>query len=194
MRLHLQVDIADRSVLVVGAGRAGAEKVRRLAAAGACVTVVDPAIPDESLADVAEVLRRAFEPGDVKDKWLVVAAADSDEVNAAVEAVATAAGVWVTRADRPDGGRVAFAASLTRGRVEVAVSTGGASPALARWVRDRVDEALPPELEVVADLLAETRRENSPRRHRSASIDDALAAVRAGDLDAARRLTNPDAG
>jgi len=190
MRLHLQVDITHRSALVVGAGRAGTEKIRRLIASGARVTVVDPAVRRELMADGVDVLARPFQSGDVRHRWLVVAAADSDEVNDAVEAAATAAGVWVTRADRPDGGRVAFAASLERGRVEVAVSTGGSSPTLARWVRERIDEAIPPEVGVVADLLAEARREDHPRGHRAVSIDALVDAVRAGDLDRARQLVS----
>lgn len=190
MRLHVQLDVDDRSVLVVGAGRAGVEKARRLAASGARVTVVDPAVHDESLNEIAEVLRRPFNSTDVVGRWLVVAAADSDDVNDSVEAAATREGIWVNRADRPDGGPAALAASLDRGRVQVAVSTGGASPALARWVRDRIDAALPAEIAVVASLLAGTRHEGRPRGHRSVRIDEVLAAVRAGDLDEARRLVN----
>lgn len=190
MRLHVHLDVGDRSVLVVGAGRAGTEKARRLAASGARVTVVDPAVHDESLSAIAEVFVRPFRATDVVGRWLVVAAADSEEVNDAVEEAATVQGVWVNRADRSDGGSAALAASLDRGRVQIAVSTGGASPTLARWVRDRIDEALPAEIAVVAELLADARREGRPRRHRSVSIDDVVAAIRSGDVDAARRLVN----
>jgi precorrin-2 dehydrogenase / sirohydrochlorin ferrochelatase len=190
MRLHVHLDVGDRSVLVVGAGRAGVEKARRLAASGARVTVVDPAVHDESLTTIAEVLVRPFRATDVVGRWLVVAAADSDEVNDAIEDAATVEGVWVNRADRSDGGSAALAASLDRGRIQVAVSTGGASPTLARWVRDRIDEALPAEIEVVADLLADARREGRPRGHRSIPIEDILGAIRSGDVDAARRLVN----
>lgn len=142
--------------------------------------------------DLAEVLARPFQPSDVQGRWLVVAATNSAEVNDAVEAAAAAAGVWVNRADRPDGGQVAFAASLSRGRVEVAVSTGGASPTLSRWVRDRIDAALPDDLAGVADLLAEARSSGRPRSHRALSIDDLLEAVRSGDLVTARRLLASD--
>lgn len=177
--------------MVVGAGVAGVEKTNRLVSAGARVTVVDPVVQDARLYDFAEVLPRPFEPADVQGRWLVVAATNSAEVNDSVEGAAVAAGVWVNRADRPDGGTVAFAASLSRGRVEVAVSSGGASPALARWVRDRIDAALPVELERVADVLAEARSAGSPRSHRTVAIDELVEAVRSGDLVAARRLVTP---
>lgn len=180
--------MSGRSVLVVGAGAAGLEKVHRLAAAGAQVTIVDPAPLNEKIDGVAEVLSRPFQLADVERRWLVVAATNSTQVNDAVEAAALAAGVWVNRADRPDGGQTAFAASLSRGRVEVAVSSGGASPTLSRWVRDKIDAALPEELASVADLLAEARSSGRPRAHRGVSIDYLIEAVRSGDLVTARRL------
>ena len=176
---------------MVGAGVAGVEKTQRLVSAGARVTVVDPAVQDARVYDIAEVLTRPFQPTDVQGRWLVVAATNSTEVNDSVEGAAVAAGVWVNRADRPDGGTVAFAASLSRGRVEVAVSSGGASPTLARWVRDRIDAALPREVATVADLLAEARSAGRPRAHRATSIDELLDAVRSGDLVTARQLLAP---
>ena len=184
----MQVDISGRSVLVVGAGAAGLEKVRRLRAAGAQVTVVDPAPVAQRIRDVAEVLHRPFQAADVERRWLVVAATNSAEVNEEVETAALAAGVWVNRADRPDGGQAAFAASLSRGRVEVAVSSGGASPTLSRWVRDTIDAALPEELATIADLFAAARASGRPRSHRGVSIDDLVEAVQSGDLLTARRL------
>lgn len=176
---------------MVGAGGAGLEKTYRLVSAGARVTVVDPVIRDEQLYDIAEVRVRPFQPADVDGRWLVVAATNSTAVNDEVEEAAVAAGVWVNRADRPDGGPVAFAASLSRGRVEVAVSSGGASPTLSRWVRDRIDAALPAELANVAELLAEARSAGRARSHQTVSIDDLLEAVRSGDLITARRLLAP---
>lgn len=167
------------------------EKTHRLASAGARVTVVAPVISDAGLDKVAEVLIRPFEDTDVRRRWLVVAATNSTEVNDNIESAAAAAGVWVNRADRPDGGPVAFAASLSRGRVEVAVSSGGASPTLARWVRDRIDAALPEEVAAVADLLAEARSAGRPRAHGAVSVDELLEAVSSGDLVTARRLLSP---
>lgn len=152
------------------------------------MTVVDPAASAGHLDEAVEALARQFEPGDVAGRWLVIAATDSAAVNEAVEACAEEAGVWVNRADRGDGGPVAFGAALHRGRVEVGITTGGASPTLARWVRDRIDAALPAELEALAELLSQERRPGRSRSHRSISFEDVLDALRAVDLQRARQL------
>lgn len=188
MRAHLVVDLAGREVVVVGCGAAGAEKVERLVAAGAKVTAIDPA--PGVLGDLAGVVRvrRPFEAADVDGAWLVVAATGDDAVNGEVVAAAEQFGVWVSRSDRADGGSVAFAAAVDRGRVQIGVSTGGISPSLARWVRDRIDQALPPAVGEVARLLADLPRRDGSRRHRGIDFDAVLAAVEAGDVVRARTL------
>lgn len=77
---------------------------------------------------------------------------------------------------------------VRRGRVEVGVTTGGASPSLARWVRDRIDAALPAELAHLADLLAVRPRTAGRREHRSVPIDAVLDALSRGDHGEAERL------
>jgi siroheme synthase-like protein len=116
--------------LVVGAGPVGQRKAATLAAAGAVVTVVAPE------------RNRSFREGDSAGNRLVVAATDDTDVNERVEADAHAHGAWCNRADRPDGGDLAFAAVLRAGAVTIGVSTDGADPALASSVRDRIATAL----------------------------------------------------
>lgn len=185
--LLLRVDVAGRPVLVVGCGRAGQEKIERLLAAGARVRVVDPALADQP-DDRIDAVARPFEPGDVDGMWLVVAATGDPDVDGRVQGAANAAKIWVTRADRPDGGGVSFAATLDRGPVTVGVSTGGASPALARWLRDRIAAAVPEEVGTLARLLAERSRDHGRRRHRGLALDEALGALVAGDEARARAL------
>lgn len=175
---------------MVGAGPAGTEKVHRLVGAGAIVTVVDPAPFVQDLAEVADVHERPFRPEDVQGQWLVVAAAGSEEVDGAVAAAASVAGVWVIRADRADGGDVTFGAVVRRGRVEVGVTNGGASPSLARWVQERIDTALPAQLASLAELLAPRPRVDGRRRHGAIPLDAAIDALARGDEDAARDLIN----
>ncbi len=133
---------------------------------------------------------RPFRPEDVHGQWLVVAAAGSEEVNGAVAAAASVAGVWVNRADQADGGDVTFGAVVRRGRVEVGVTTGGASPSLARWVQERIDAALPAQLASLAELLAQRPRVDGRRRHGAIPLDAAIDALARGDEAAARDLIN----
>jgi siroheme synthase-like protein len=188
MGLMLHVDVRGRRVVVVGAGRAGREKLARLLAAGADVTVVDPVAAPDLDATGVSVLRRHFTTGDVAGAWLVVAATDDERANDRVEQVARAAGALVIRADRPDGGGVSFAATLERGPVTVAVATGGASPALARWLRDRISDAVPPAVADLARLLAGRARGAGGRGHGGLAFEEVLAALECGDVARARAL------
>lgn len=187
MPLLLNVDVTNRVVVVVGCGPAGLEKVQRLLAAGARVRVVDPE-PHDDLDPRVELAARRFEPGDVVGAWLVVAATGDPTTDDRVQAAADDRGVWVTRADRRDGGGVSFAATVERPPVVIGVATGGASPALARWVRDRIARAVPEEVGTLAQLLAQRPRRGGRRRHRDVPFDDALDALVRGDVDAAARL------
>jgi precorrin-2 dehydrogenase/sirohydrochlorin ferrochelatase len=112
--------------LVVGAGPVGQRKAAALAAAGA---VVDVRAPEHD---------RAFAPGDCAGYRLVVAATNDSAVNDAVAADAHRHGAWCNRADRSDGGDLAFCAAATVGDVTVGVSTGGTDPGRARLVRDQI--------------------------------------------------------
>src|SRR5262245_14060460 len=90
------------AVLVVGAGPVAARKVAGLAAAGAAVRVVAPDISsglDRTLVD--EIHERPYEPGDLDGVRLVVTATGRPDIDAAVAADATAAGIWVNAADQP---------------------------------------------------------------------------------------------
>ena len=186
--LMLHVDLRGRRVVIVGAGRAGAEKLDRLVASGADLTVVDPAAaPDLERAGLT-VRRRPFTDADVAGAWLVIAATKDERVNGDVERAARAAGALVTRGDRADGGGVAFVATVERGPITVGVSTGGASPALARLLRDRISASLSTAVVELAALLAERPRANGRRVHAALALDDALAALEAGETERARAL------
>lgn len=188
--LLLSVDVADRRVVVVGCGAAGQEKVARLLAAGARVCVIDPA-PPEDLDPRVLVEARRFRPHDVAGAWLVIAATGDPDVDDVVQSAADAAGVWVVRADRRDGGGVSFAATLERGPVTVGVATGGVSPTLAKWLRDRIATALPEEVAELARLLAEGPRQGGRRGHRGLPLDAVLDALASGEQAAAQALLSP---
>jgi siroheme synthase-like protein len=131
------LDLTDVPVLVVGGGSVGTRKALGLLAAGAIVTVVAPVHSAELDHSGVRQIRRCFDPADLRHARLVVTATDRVEVNAAVAAAATAAGIWVNSADDPDNCSFILPAVARHGSVNVAVSTGGASPALAKELRDR---------------------------------------------------------
>lgn len=187
--------VAGRPCLVVGGGRVAARKVAGLVASGARVTVVAP----EVLATIddlgVEVHRRPYHRGEAAGYRLVVTATGAPGVDGAVAEDAEAAGIWVNSADDVANCTFLLPSVHRDGRVTVAVSTGGASPALATWLRRRIAAALGDGLAPLADLLDEVRRRLQATGRPTDSVDwqrlldgPLPAAVRDGHLDAARRL------
>jgi len=154
------LDLRDVPVLVVGAGPVAARKVAGLATAGALVCVVAPAVSAAlDRAQVAELREKPFDPGDLDGVRLVVTATGRRDVDAAVAAAAAAAGIWVNAADQPEDCSFILPAIARNGPVTVAVSTGGASPALAQRLRDHAAALLTDEVAALArDLAAERAR------------------------------------
>jgi siroheme synthase-like protein len=191
--VNLIVD--GRPVLVVGGGRVAAQKARGLLAAGAVVTVVAPDV-DEALAAMADrltIARRPYERGEVAGYRLAVAATGDPTVNQQVYDDGEAAGVWVNSADDPDRCSVTLPARVERGRLLVTVSTGGHSPAVAAWVRDRLADELGPEYDTLVGLLSDARNEVLRRGDSTEALDwraaldsGILDLIRAGRLEAAK--------
>ncbi|CAN5855293.1 hypothetical protein BH18ACT11_BH18ACT11_27620 [soil metagenome] len=143
---------------MVGGGAVAARKIRKLLQAGAEVVVVSPEVRPELESMDLEVLRRAYEDGDLEGADLAFTATDSREVNAAVAGEAKRRGVLINVADRPAEGDFALPSTLRRGGLQVAVSTGGASPTLARRIRDELEENFGTEWAGVVERLDAARR------------------------------------
>lgn len=156
------LDLNGVPVLVVGAGPIAARKAAGLAAAGAVVHIVAPTVcPSIEAAvldgHIARIRMRPFESADLDGVRLVVTATGVPEVDAAVAADATAAGIWVNAADRPDDCTFILPAIARNGPLTIAVSTDGSSPALAGRIRDRAADLLTDEVVVAAARLATER-------------------------------------
>lgn len=165
--------IADRPCLVVGGGAVGERKVQDLLAAGARVTVVSPEITPglAALAAQGEIrhLQEDFQEEQVQGMTLVIGATDDLEVNARVSLAAQSRGIMVNIVDQPHLCTFIVPAQVRRGELTLAISTGGASPALARKLREELERHFGPEYGPYLDLLQLVR-------HR-------LLAARRGDPD-----------
>ena len=152
------LDLHDVAVLVVGGGRIGARKAEGLAAAGALVRLVATEVSEHvDRSKIDDLRARAFEPGDLDGVRLVVTATGDAQVDATISERARASGVWTNAADQPVDCEFILPAIARRGRVTVAVSTDGASPALARELRNVLDEFLTDEIGALAETLAAER-------------------------------------
>jgi siroheme synthase-like protein len=153
--------IEDKPCLVVGGGAVGERKVLDLMTAGARVTVVSRTLTPElaALAERGEIkyLPDDFTEAQVEGMTLVMAATDDRKVNARVSAAAQARSIWVNVADDPEYCTFIVPAQVRRGELTLAISTGGASPALARQLRQEFQQHLGPEYGPYLDLLQRLR-------------------------------------
>jgi precorrin-2 dehydrogenase / sirohydrochlorin ferrochelatase len=153
--------IEDKPCLVVGGGAVGERKVMDLMTAGARVTVVSPALTPELAALAAQgkirYLAAGFTESQVEGMALVMAATDDPRVNARVSAAAQARAIWVNVADEPEYCTFIVPAQVRRGELTLAISTGGASPALARQLREELQQRFGPEYGPYLDLLKRVR-------------------------------------
>jgi uroporphyrin-III C-methyltransferase/precorrin-2 dehydrogenase/sirohydrochlorin ferrochelatase len=138
--------LEGRRVLLVGGGRVAASKLPALLRAGADVTVVSPDVVPEISAAGVVVHRRAFVESDLDGVWYVVSAATPD-VNRHVGAAAEARRLFVNAVDDPRHATAYAAATVRRGYVTLAVSTGGRAPGLAALIARGVERLLPEDLE-----------------------------------------------
>lgn len=139
--------LAGRSCLVVGAGSIGEQKIRSLIDCGAQVRVVAPTATEfVAQADREGALlwlRQTYDPRDLDGVFLVVAATSSPETNHAVFDEAQERGILCNVVDDPPYCDFFYPAVVRRGLFQIAISTGGLSPALAQRLRKQLEEEFP---------------------------------------------------
>ena len=196
------LDLRGRRALVVGAGPVAARKVAGLLSARAIVSVVAPeAVPEIANDPDVRWHRRGYRHGEVASYRVAITATDDPAVNRQVARDGEAANVFVNSADDPSNCAFILPSVITRGDLQIAVSTNGRSPAMARWARRHL-EALFTEVHArTLDLLSEVRDELRSSRGTSEVpgwddvIDDDLFELVADDrLDEARRRVRAAVG
>jgi siroheme synthase-like protein len=139
------LDLEGRSCLVVGGGTVALEKVNGLLETDARVTVVAPQIDVELRSLPVELVERPYRTADLDGRFFVVAATANADVNRRVSLDAEARSLLCNVVDTPDLCSVILPAVHRQGPIAVAVSTGGASPALAQRIRDEIAQIVGPE-------------------------------------------------
>ena len=195
------LQVQGKPCLVVGGGEVASRKVALLLDAGAQVTVISPEVTDEikELAGSQRVtlLRRAYRTGDMQGCHLVYAATDDRDLQRRLADEARQSGIFINVADAPEFCSFIAPAVVRRGRLQVAISTAGASPAFARQLRLRIEQDLGEEIEVLLELMGELRdwlkrREPDPavRARKIAALADSglEQALRRGDSKAVEAI------
>ncbi|MBN1918442.1 MAG: bifunctional precorrin-2 dehydrogenase/sirohydrochlorin ferrochelatase [Verrucomicrobia bacterium] len=156
------LDVEGLRCVVVGGGNVALRKAHALTVAGAEVSVVAPEVSREMEALVAasprvRLVRHEFDPNDLAGAYLAIAATNDATVNETVARVARELGMLVNVVDQPALSGFIVPATVSRGRLQVAISTSGASPAFAARLRKRLDDQLDADLAATLEGLAEAR-------------------------------------
>ena len=177
--------LEGRRILIVGGGAVAEEKIYAVLRSATDVTVVAPQVTDRirGWADTGLVRHVAekYRPGMVGEYFLVIACTDSDLVNRAIYAEAQQAGVLCNAVDDPAYCDFYAPAVVRRGEFQIAISTGGHSPALAQRVRRRLEHQYGPEYESWVSWLGRMREgiiHALPRSQRRKELLHLLAETR----------------
>ncbi len=190
------LDLHGKRVLVVGGGRIAARKIAGLLRAGADVSVVAPTAVHEITEDPdVRWFARPYQRGEAASYRLAITATGVPEVDRQVADDGDRAGIWVNSADDPDNCAFTLPAIARHGDLQVAVSTSGRSPALARWLRRRFQREISAGYDQLLELLCEVRAEVREQHGTSEVIgwdtaldDSVLDLVRRGRIEQARSV------
>ena len=155
--------LESRPCLVVGAGTIAECKIQGLLAECASLKVVAPEataqIRQWASAGAIDWHQRKFQSGDLEGKFLVIVATSSRDVNSRVFIEAHAKGILCNAVDDPPNCDFYYPAVVRRGDLQIAISTGGQSPALAQRIRQELEQQFGPEYESWVAELGKQREE-----------------------------------
>jgi precorrin-2 dehydrogenase/sirohydrochlorin ferrochelatase len=173
------VKLKAKKCVVVGAGKIAAGKAAGLLASGAQVIVISPRaacwIQSQSRAGKLIWRRRRFQSADVEQAFLVIAATNSNPTNESVYRACVERGVLCNVVDDPEHCDFFYPAVVRRGPLQIAISTDGRSPALARRLRIELERQFGSEygawVEQVGAMRQKLRRRNLPAAERRRLLD-----------------------
>ncbi|MCR8629617.1 precorrin-2 dehydrogenase/sirohydrochlorin ferrochelatase family protein [Paenibacillus radicis (ex Xue et al. 2023)] len=159
----LMLDIIGKPCVIIGGGVVAQRKAESLIEAGATITLISPACTEQleewALGGHVSIIKKHFQTGmtELREALLIFAATDQAEINEAVRLEAEALGKLVTVADDSKRSGFIVPAVVRRGKLVISVSTTGASPAVAKRVRQELEKTYGEEYEVYLELLQELR-------------------------------------
>ncbi len=165
--LPIFLDLSAQSILVVGAGPAAVEKIEKLIATGASIHVIARTIPLPLRSWLEEHaipwIERSFHEEDVRGHFLVISAVEHAATHRSIAAAARLNRVLVNTVDAPAHCDFYFGAQVQRGPLQIAISTHGLFPGVARALRLWLEETLPPSITADLDDLVALRRQVQAR-------------------------------
>ncbi len=199
----ISLNLENRLCLVVGGGRVAERKVLSLLECGAGVRLVSPAITGNlhklALSGTISHIPDQYREEYLEGVFLVIGATDSNGTNAKVSRDCMSRGLLVNVVDDPPRGNFYVPAVVRRGSLQIAVSTDGKSPLLARKIREQLEKAFPAGYEAVVEMigelrdrvLRETKDAGEKERRLAALLDgEAMELLRKGKFDLAKERIN----
>lgn len=157
----IYLDIEERNVVIIGGGNVCARKAETMMKYGARVTVVSPELTDEIEQWAREgclaIQRKPYESSDLDGAHIVIASTDDQSVNEQIAADCRARRIPVNVVDVTPLCEFIVPAIIEKGSIQIAVSTGGKSPALARTLKEDLQRAIGPEYAEINDVLGSLR-------------------------------------
>jgi precorrin-2 dehydrogenase/sirohydrochlorin ferrochelatase len=193
------LDLRGRRCVVIGGGIVAERKVLGLLSAGGSVTVISPEVTDQLslLVESGKIKHepRSYLAGDLVNAEIAFVATDDRVVNEAVYQEGKSRRIWLNAADDPTHCDFILPSVLRRGDLMVTLSTGGKSPALARAIREELEDYFSDNFSLLVDLAAEVRAELRKRAivpsyelWRKALNGDLRAHLERGDVAQAKEL------
>lgn len=166
------LDVGGRPILIIGGGEVASRKIETMLRCDAKIMVVSPDAVSE-ISDLAksgriQLVSREYRLEDLEGRFVVIAATGDREVNRRVGEDARQRGLLVNVVDDPQLCDFIVPATFERGPIQVAVSTGGSSPALARVIRASLESVVTPAIAELAEILGDLR----PAAKKALATDD----------------------
>lgn len=153
------VDLSDKQGLIVGGGRIALGKIRRLLPYDPRLTVAAPAILEEIETIPGIILvKTRFSPEMLEDKYFVIAATSDREVNHQISGLCREQGLLVNVVDDKEACTFLFPSLVKRGKLSVGISTEGASPSAAIYLKEQISTSLPDNIEEILEFLDSKRQ------------------------------------
>jgi precorrin-2 dehydrogenase / sirohydrochlorin ferrochelatase len=192
--LPIFLDLGGRRCVVIGGRDVVEAKVRALLEAGAIVTVISRQAADEikSRAAAGEIRywARQYEYGDLQGNSLAYLADEHDDTIRTAAGEARTLGIPLNVIDDPDSSTFISPAILRRGDLQIAISTAGSSPAIARMIRDRLKQQIGPEYGLIVKIMRRARQFLRLREPDQLARANMLKSLAASLLDSIEVLDN----
>jgi precorrin-2 dehydrogenase/sirohydrochlorin ferrochelatase len=197
----VSLDMTDKRCVIIGGGVVAERKAERLIECGTRVTVVSrtltPLLEDRKKTNTIEHIDADYEKKTLRGAFMVIGATDRDDVNAQVSQDALSLGILVNIVDDPDRCNFILPSLLQQGDLSIAISTGGKSPALARKIREELQQQYGPEYESLLTIMGSLRKRVLAQGHASEANkavfealvrSDMLQAIRDGNRDLVKKI------